>query len=149
MEKEKFSKIFKWIMWVLVAVSVGLVVWGFVKGYPATVPADNGTVEPLLYWAYAMVGIALACVVIGGIVIAAVNDPKSLVKLGIGLVVVALCCFIAYLTAAGNPAVGFIGEQPDGATLKLTDAILNLTYFVACVAIVSIVAGEIVSATRK
>ena len=34
MEKQKYTLIFKIISWVLMIVSVAVVVWGFIKGYP-------------------------------------------------------------------------------------------------------------------
>ena len=86
---KNLNKIFKWLRWALILIGVAILVWGFMKGYPGTPAADNGTVDPLLYWAYALVGIAIFCIVVFGVAIAAVNNPKSLVKLGIGLVAVA------------------------------------------------------------
>ena len=72
----------------------------------------------------------------------AVNNPKSLIKLGLVAVVIAAVAFVAYLLAAGNPAFGREGLDEVG-TLKLTDTILNLTYFAGGVAILSIIVGEI------
>ena len=65
-----------------------------------------------------------------------------LVKLGIGLVAVVVVCLLAYLLAAGKPAMG-MQVQPDAATLKLTDTILNLTYFVGILAVLAIIVGEV------
>lgn len=124
-------------MVLLIVVSVVLLVLGFTGGW------KEGNVDTLLGWTYCMVGLAIAAVVIVGLVVGAINDPKSLVKLGIGLVVVAAICFVAYLIAPGAPAVNLITEQPSAATLKLTDTILYLTYFAGIVAILSIVIGEI------
>ena len=127
----KLNKFFKWLLLVLILVSVGLLVWGFVVGFASN---DGRAVEVLLYWAYFMVGLGLVSwVLIGGIVMAK-NNPKSLIKLGVGLVVIAAICFVAYLLAPANPAFG---------KLKLTDTILNLTYFAGALAIVSIVVGEV------
>ena len=123
-------------MVILIIVSVVLLVLGFTAGW------KESNVDTLLTWTYIMVGLAIAAVVIVGLVIGAINDPKSLVKLGIGLVVVAVVCFLAYLIAPGAPAMGML-QQPSAATLKLTDTILYLTYFVGIVAILSIVVGEI------
>ena len=131
-----FYKIFKWAMVVLLLVSVVLLVLGFVGGW------KEGNVDALLGWTYIMVGLALAAVVIVGLVVGAINDPKSLVKLGLGLVAVAAVCFVAYLIAPGAPAMGML-EQPSQATLKLTDTILYLTYFAGIVAVLAIVVGEI------
>ncbi len=143
------NKFFKLFMWVLVLISLVILVLGWVKGFPDSPATDNGTVDPLLYWAYVMVGIAVACVVVVGIVIGAVNNPKSLIKLGIGIVVVAVLCLIVYSVSAGAPAVNLTTEQPSAGTLKLTDTVLNLTYLAAGVAVVSIIFGEILSAIRN
>ena len=136
-------------MWALIAISLVLLVLGFVKGFPDTVAEDNGTVDLLLNWAYVILGLAVACVIIVGIVIAAINDPKSLVKLLIGLVGVAVVCFVVYLLSAGAVPQGFHGEIPSAGTLKLVDTALNLTYLAGALAIVSIVIGEIIGAVRN
>ncbi len=133
---KSYNKIFKWAMVILIVVSVVLLVLGFTGGW------KEGNVDTLLGWTYCMVGLALAAVVIVGLVVGAINDPKSLVKLGLGLVAVAAVCFVAYLIAPGAPAMGML-EQPSAATLKLTDTILYLTYFAGIVAVLSIVVGEI------
>lgn len=123
-------------MVLLIVVSVVLLVLGFAAGW------KEGNVDTLLTWTYIMVGLALAAVIVVGLIIGAMNDPKSLVKLGIGLVVVAAVCFAAYLIAPGAPAMGML-QQPSEATLKLTDTILYLTYFAGIVAVMAIVVGEI------
>jgi hypothetical protein len=133
---KSYNKIFKWAMVILIVVSVVLLVLGFTGGW------KEGNVDTLLGWTYCMVGLALAAVVIVGLVVGAINDPKSLVKLGLGLVAVAAVCFVAYLIAPGAPAMGML-EQPSAATLKLTDTILYLTYFAGIVAVLSIIVGEI------
>ena len=133
---KSYNKIFKWAMVLLIVVSVVLLVMGFAAGW------KEGNVDTLLGWTYCMVGLAIAAVVIVGLVIGAINDPKSLVRLGLGLVAVAAVCFVAYLIAPGAPAMGML-EQPSAGTLKLTDTILYLTYFAGIVAVLSIVVGEI------
>ncbi|MGN1211161.1 MAG: hypothetical protein ACI4TM_05700, partial [Candidatus Cryptobacteroides sp.] len=77
------------------------------------------------------------------------NNPKSLVKLGIGLLCVAAVVGGAYLLASGAPAMGIVGEQPSDSTLKFTDTILNLTYLACGAAIISVIAGVVVKAIRK
>jgi uncharacterized membrane protein len=133
---KNLNKIFKWAMVLLIVVSVVLLVLGFAAGW------KEGNVDTLLTWTYVMVGLALAAVIIVGLIVGAINDPKSLVKLGIGLVCVAVVCFLAYLIAPGAPAMGML-QQPSAATLKLTDTILYLTYFAGIVAVLAIVVGEI------
>ena len=135
---KNLNKIFKWAMVLLLVVSVVLLVVGFVGGW------KEGTVDVLLGWTYIMVGLAIAAVVIVGLIIGAINNPKSLVKLGLGLVAVAIVCFIAYLIAPGDPALNLTTmDQPSAPMLKLTDTILYLTYFAGIVAVLSIVVGEI------
>ena len=142
---KNYSKIFKILMWALVIISVALLVWGFIVGFEAN---DGKASQVLLSWAYVMIAIAAIAVIVVGAVIGAKNNPKSLIKLGIGIVAIAVICLIAYLLAAGKPAVGMI-EQPDAATLKLTDTILNLTYFTGALAIIAIIVGEIVMSVRN
>ena len=137
--KSTLNKIFTWSMIAFIVISVAILVWGFAVGFEFK---DNLPVDVLLAWGYIMLGLALAAVIVVGIIVSAMNNPKSLVKTGIVLVGVALIAFIAYLIAPGSPAIGTDIES-DASTLKLTDTILYLTYFAGIVAILSIVAGEI------
>jgi len=136
-------------MWVLMAIGVLLVVLGFIKGWPSLGQPDNGTVTPLLNWAYVLLIAAIACIVIFGIAIKAMNDPKSLIKLLIGLVAVAVVVGIVYAISKGSPAIGYNGEPVSAFTLKYTDTLLNLTYLLAGLAVVAIIVGEILSAVRN
>ena len=140
-----YSKIFKLIMWVLLAISVVLLVLGFAIGFEKN---DAKLVDILFYWTYVMLIVAIIAVVIFGAWIGFKNNPKSLVKIGIGLVGVAVVCALAYLLAPGKEAVGML-DQPSHSTLKLTDTILNLTYFAGGLAILSIIVGEVVMAVRN
>ena len=130
-------------------VAIGLLVWGSIVGFPARVADDNGTVDPLLNWTYVVIGIALFCVIVVSTVVSAMNDPKSLVKLGIGLAAIAAVCFVVYLLSPGNEALNLTVEQPSATTLKLTDTVLNLTYLTGALAIAAIIFGEIWRAVRK
>ena len=77
-------------MWLLFAVSIGILVWGMVKGFPTSAAeGDNGTVNALIYWCYAMIGTAAFCAVVFGVIVTIANDPKSIVKIGIGVVAAA------------------------------------------------------------
>lgn len=137
-------KINKILMWVLIAVSVALLVWGAAGGFLAN---DAKPIDAMLYWAYVMLAIGVVGWVVVGGVIAIKNNPKALVKGGILLLGCAALCLVAYLLAPGTPAFGrenpvlFPDDTP--GMLKLTDTILNLTYILTVVAIVSIIVGEI------
>ncbi len=143
MENPLYAKIFKWISWALLIISVGLAVWAFTRFGGS---GEGAAVETMLYWAYAMLIIALVAVLCIGLYIAATTDPKSLVRIGIALAAAAVLCLVAYLLASGKPALGFTGATPPTAgELKLTDTVLNLTYILGAGAIVAIIAGEIIS----
>ena len=150
MENQKYAKLVKISLWVLLALSVVVLLWGMIKGYPATVAEDNGTVDPLLFWAYIVLGIALAAVIGVGIYIRATQEPKSLVKIGAAVLGAAVLFGLCYLLASGAPAVGYSGARlPSASELKLTDTILNLAYIVGGAAILSILAGEVLMTIRN
>lgn len=129
----------------LIAISVILLVWGFVAGFESN---GGKAVDVMFYWTYIMIALSLIAVVVFGVIISFKNNPKSIVKLGIGIVAVAAICFVVYLISPGKPAMGML-EQPDQATLRLTDTVLNLTYIAGVCAIIAIIAGEIVMSIRN
>ena len=143
MENPLYAKIFKWISWALLLISVVLAVWAFTQFNGS---GEGAAVETMLYWAYAMLIIALVAVLCIGLYITATTNPKSLVRIGIAIAAAACLCLVAYLLASGKPALGFTGATPPTAgELKLTDTVLNLTYILGAGAIVAIIAGEIIS----
>ena len=138
----KLNKIFKWGMVVLILISVAIVVWGFVSGFEVNKVATKPT-NVLLTWAAIMIGIALFCWIIIGLIISVANDPKSLVKMGISLLAIAAVCLVAFLLAKGNPVPGYVGPEVPAGQLKLTDTILNLPAIVGVGAVLAIIVGEI------
>ena len=150
MENQKYAKIVKIALWVLLILSVVVLLWGTIKGYPATVAEDNGTVDPLLFWAYIVLGIALVAVIGVGLYVTATTNPKGLVKIGIAVVAAAVLFGLCYLLASGAPAVGYSGAKlPSATELKMTDTILNLAYLVGGAAILSIIFGEVLMSIRN
>ena len=147
MENPLYVKIAKWISWALLLISVGLSVWAFTQ-YGGS--GKEGAVETLLYWAYAMLILALIAVFCIGIYITAKNDPKSLVRIGIALAAAAALCLVAYVLASGAPALNLTSSKlPTAGELKLTDTVLNLTYILGAASVAAIVAGEVISGIRK
>ena len=143
MENPLYAKIVKWISLALLIISVGLSVWAFTRFGGS---GKEAAVETMLYWAYAMLILALFAVLCIGLYVAVKTDPKSLVRIGIALAGAAVLCLVAYLLASGNQPLGFTGtKQPTAGELKLTDTVLNLTYILGAGAIIAIVAGEIIS----
>ena len=142
---KNYNKIFKLILLGLIVISAALLVIGFVVGFESN---DGAMTDLLLYWGYIMVALAAAAVIVVGAIISYKNNPKSLIKMGIGLVAIAAVCFVVYLISPGAPAMGML-SQPDHATLKLTDTMLNLTYIAGAGAIIAIIFGEILVSVRN
>ena len=142
----KYDKIIKWVLVALFIVGIVFSVYGFLVGFETN---GNAPVDNILYCAYAFAAIALLAVVLGVVVIGGINNPKSLLKLVLGLVAVGAIVAVAYVLAPGTPAVGYLGEPVSDGTLKLTDTVLNLTYFTFGLSILALVVGWIVGAFRK
>ena len=142
----KYEKIIKWILVALFIVGIVFSVYGFIVGFESN---GNAPVDNILYCTYAFAGLALLAVVFGVLVIGGINNPKSLLKILIGLVAIAAIVAVAYVLAPGTPAVGYLGDPVTDGTLKLTDTVLNLTYIVFGASILALVVGWIVGAVRK
>ena len=142
----KYDKIIKWVLVALFIVGIVFSVYGFLVGFETN---GNAPVDNILYCAYAFAAIALLAVVLGVVVIGGINNPKSLLKLVLGLVAIGAIVAVAYVLAPGTPAVGYLGEPVSDGTLKLTDTVLNLTYFTFGLSILALVVGWIVGAVRK
>ncbi|MBO5942238.1 MAG: hypothetical protein J6Q63_03000 [Bacteroidales bacterium] len=142
----KYAKIIKWILAVLFVVGIVFSFYGFLVGFESN---GNAPVDNMLYCAYAFALITVAAVVFGVVVIGGINNPKSLLKLLAGLVAIVAVVAVAYVLAPGTPAVGYLGDPVSDGTLKLTDTMLNLTYFLFGGALLALVAGWIIGATRK
>ena len=142
----KYDKIIKWFLLALFIVGVVFSFYGFAVGFDTN---GDAAVDNMLYCAYIYAGIAIAAVVLGVVVIGGINNPKTLLKLLAGLVVVGAIVAGAYFLAPGTPAVGYLGEPVSDMTLKLTDTMLNLTYLLCGGAVVALFVGAVVSAIRK
>ena len=142
----KYEKIIKWILAALFVVGVVFSFYGFAVGFESN---GNAPVDSILYCAYVFAAITILAVLFGVVVIGGINNPKSLLKLLLGLVAIAVVVGVAYVLAPGTPAVGYLGEPVSDATLKMTDTFLNLTYFLFGGAILALIAGWIIGATRK
>lgn len=142
----KYDKIIKWVLVALFIVGIVFSVYGFIVGFETN---GNAPVDNILYCAYAFAAIAMLAVVLGVVVIGGINNPKSLLKLVLGLVAIGAIVAVAYVLAPGTPAVGYLGDPVSDGTLKLTDTVLNLTYFTFGLSILALVVGWIVGAVRK
>ena len=142
----KYDKIIKWVLVALFIVGIVFSVYGFLVGFETN---GNAPVDNILYCAYAFAAIAVFAVLLGVVVIGGINNPKSLLKLVLGLVAIGAIVAVAYVLAPGTPAVGYLGDPVSDGTLKLTDTVLNLTYFTFGLSLLALVVGWIVGALRK
>ena len=142
----KYAKIIKWVLAILFVLGIVCSFYGFAVGFESN---GNAPVDSILYGAYAYALIAILAVFFGVVVIGGINNPKSLLKLGLGIVAIAAVVAAAYFLAPGTPAVGYLGDPVSDGTLKLTDTILNLTYLLMGASLLALVTGWIIGATRK
>ena len=142
----KYEKIIKWVLAAMFVVGVLFSIYGGIVGFEHN---NNAPVDMMLYCAYGYALIAILAVLTGVVVIGGINEPKSLLKLLLGLVGGAAIIAVAYFLAPGTPAVGYLGDPVSDQTLKMTDTFLNLTYLLFGGAILALVAGWIIGATRK
>lgn len=138
-----YSKIAKWLMWGLVILGIILMVFAWAADF------EGGIVDSYLRYTYVLAIAAVALVIILGIAIGAINNPKSLIKLLLGIVAVAAVVAVVYATASGAPLVNYLGDQPEHSVLKRTDTLLNLTYVLGACAIIAIIVGEVISSARN
>ena len=142
----KYEKIVKWVLAALFAVGVVFSFYGFAVGFESN---SNAPVDNMLYCAYAFALTTILAVVFGVVVIGGINNPKSLLKLLLGLVAGGAVIAVAYVLAPGTPAIGYLGDPVSDGTLKLVDTVLNLTYFFFGGALLTLVVGWIIGAIRK
>ena len=142
----KYEKIVKWVLAALFAVGVVFSFYGFAVGFETN---GNAPVDNMLYCAYAFALVTILAVLFGVVVIGGINNPKSLLKLLLGLVAGGAIIAVAYVLAPGTPAIGYLGNPVSDGTLKLVDTVLNLTYFFFGGALLTLVAGWIIGAIRK
>ena len=142
----KYEKIVKWVLAALFAVGVVFSFYGFAVGFESN---GNAPVDNMLYCAYAFALTTILAVVFGVVVIGGINNPKSLLKLLLGLVAGGAVIAVAYVLAPGTPAIGYLGTPVSDGTLKLVDTVLNLTYFFFGGALLTLVVGWIIGAIRK
>ena len=139
----KYGKILKYVLWVMMIIGAIIAIWAYAVSF------TEGAVDTLLYFAYVMVAIGVGVIILVGITISALNNPKNLIKLGIGLVAAVIVIGAVYMLSPGNPAMGYIGQEVSHGTLKMTDTLLNLTYILCALAVITIIYSAIASAIRS
>lgn len=142
------SKISSYILYALMAISVVLILLfffgGYVEGTKGTNFAEPNHTNTALIWAFVLFLIALITALIFPLAFLIMN-PKRALRFLIGLGVVAVFIFIAYQLGSDEllNLINYSGPDNVPKTLKLVDTGLILTYFLALIALVSILYNEI------
>jgi hypothetical protein len=116
----------------------------------ARIAKGNSSVNTIMAGTYVMMGIALLALFVIIFVVSGINNPLSLAKVIIGLIVIAAIILGAYLLAPGTELVEFHGDVlPTEADLKLTDTVLYLAYLAFGATIVALLTSWFVGIVRK
>ena len=127
------------IQYILIAISVITVAMYFL---------GLGDVDPMLIWGYILRGIAVAAVIILPL-FNLVKNPKGAVRSLVGLGIVVVLAAICYALSSDAPVVNSAGGFfEDSAVLKISDTGLYLTYIALAVAILAAIVGEIRNAFK-
>ena len=135
------------------------------KDVKATIEAAESrimSVQLLLWGGYIFAAITLLAVIFGVVIIGGFNSPKSLLKLGVGVVAIVVIVVLAIILspdvkesvkdlplALKDQLLLNGGQEALNGSLRLTDAMLNLTYLLGGGALIALVAGWIIGLTRK
>ena len=99
-----YEKILKWSLVGLLLVGVFFSIFGFITGWPTDEQKWDESlhfpVDLILWGGYIFAGITLLAVVFGVVVVGGMNDPKSLLKLGIGVVAAVVIVLLAYCSSS-------------------------------------------------
>lgn len=141
----KYAKIAKYISYALLILGVLVEIIGLAIGFDG----NEGLVDVLLYFGYAMVAIALLGIIGLGIYAGAQINLRGLVRTIIVIVLAIIVVGVVYAVSPGNDPIAYNGAPQTHSMLKLTETILTLTYIFCAGAILSVVVGAIVNQVRK
>ena len=145
----KLAKIVSYVLYALMIISVGLALMFY---FGKIVPGTEGTnmqepviTKTILLWAGILAGLTALLSLIFPI-IHMVTNPKAIKQTLITLVGVAVLIFVAWILASDAvlDMPYYEGKDNVPTTLKITDTGLIVTYFLAGLAILSILFSEIV-----
>ncbi|MHC1689421.1 MAG: hypothetical protein AB9833_01135 [Bacteroidales bacterium] len=134
------SKLGKYILYTLMAISIVFVVAFFVN--------QDAVLDSFLYYAYILFGVALLAVICLPL-INLFDNPKGIKKIISSLLVVVVLVGVSYLLSSGDPLTNKPNLNPTESVLKMTDTGLIMTYFLAAAAVLSIGVGGVLSIIRN
>ena len=137
------SKILRITLIILLAVSAILAILFYAGG--EDISGQPVYTNTFIVWAYILAGIAVFFAIIFPI-FQMIKNPKAAVKSLLGLLVVAVVVFVAYAVSSGeklgitNPE---LMQYDVPGTLKYAGTLLNSVYFLAGLAILSMIFSEV------
>ncbi|MDR0977176.1 MAG: hypothetical protein LBL78_05435 [Prevotellaceae bacterium] len=146
--KIKIQKVSGTVLYALIIITLvvlGLFYFGGEAEISQRVVADTSMSEPaqtnaLLFWNYALLGIAILALLVAAIykfVAGLMDSPKDALKSLLGIVVIAVVLIVAWTLGSGNPLVipAYDGTDNVYFWLKLTDMWIYTVYFEVAVLI--------------
>jgi len=142
------SKISKYILWALMAVSLVLVgiffFGGFVEGTEGSSTAEPLITETILRWAYILLIITIV-ILVGFQLVFMFTNPAMLKRMGVILAIAAVLVFLSYQLADDTVLnlIQYTGPDNVPGTLQLVGTSLIFTYILGVLAIVAILYSAI------
>ena len=134
-----------WRILELILFVVSLVFFGIVFAQnPKTV--DASSLNPFLYWIYALVLLAI-CVTLLFPLVASFKDKKKLLRLIILIVAAVIIVGGAWMLAPGKAVDVNMPTTP--RDFKFADAVLFITYFSVCGAVIALIWSAVRNAIKK
>lgn len=117
----------------------------------ARIETGSTSVDTILYSTYVMISLVILSLIVIIFIINSINNPFSLVKLLIGILVIGGLVFGAWALAPGDmiQSETMTADQISATDLKMTDTVLYLAYLLFGGTIVALVTSWIVGAVRK
>ena len=117
----------------------------------ARIAEGTTSVNVILYSTYAMMGLVLIALCVIIFIINGMNNPMSLVKILVALVVIGGLIAAAYAIAPGDmiQSETLTPDQITEGDLKMTDTVLYLAYLLFGATIAALITSWIVGAVRK
>lgn len=141
MDSSKISSIVLWLLAV-----VGIIVFFMALGIDEEDPMTFGNADPVLYWSYALVGIA-GLLWIGSTVQSMIAKPSAIKGQMIGLGFMAVVMIISYILADGSDYATYSDEITE-STVRFSDMLLYATYILGGITILSVLYSSIVKFSK-
>lgn len=132
----------KYILYTLLVASLVMAIY-FYMATPQSV--NDSRLDLLLGWGYALIAVAIVAALIFPL-INIFKSGKSILKFGLGLIVVAAVVFGAYTLASPEP-LATVEATP--GELKLTDTVIYIAYLMVATAVLALLGTSLVNSIKN